>query len=170
VATDPESTTVVVTDANVLINFCHLERLSLFGRLAPLRFLVPQEVVDEIEEPDQRAAMGDALAAGHIEVLVISDMVALALFANLRSLMGRGEAACLAWAATAQCLIASDEKKRFRRKAVELLGESRILRTEDLLVQAIRRGMLSIAEADSCKTILAANRYALAFESFADLL
>ena len=97
-------------------------------------------------------------------------MEAKTLFANLRDLMGRGEAACLALAATTGCHLASDEKKRFRRKAIELIGEGRIVRTEALLLAAIRCGRRTVAQADEYKAVLAANRYAMPFATFADLL
>ena len=50
-------TIVVITDANVLINLIHIEQLSLLGALEPYKFRVPLEVVKEISEPDQRAAV-----------------------------------------------------------------------------------------------------------------
>jgi len=40
--------------------------------------------------------------------------------------------------------IASDEKKRFRRRAVELIGEARIFRTEHLLIEAIHRNLTTV--------------------------
>lgn len=45
---------VVVTDANILINLFHIGRLALLGELPPLRFMVPQEVCVEvaIHRPD----------------------------------------------------------------------------------------------------------------------
>jgi hypothetical protein len=81
-----------------------------------------------------------------------------------------GEAACLALAATTRSHIASDEKKRFRRRAVELIGEARILRTQQILLEAIRRNHLSVQQADMHKVTLAANNYALPFTSFAEIL
>ena len=45
----------------------------------------------------------------------IEELDTLTLFGELRDLMGRGEAACLAVAATRGYHLASDEKKRFRR-------------------------------------------------------
>ena len=84
--------------------------------------------------------------------------------------MGRGEAACLSLAVTMNCHIASDEKKRFRRRAVELIGEARILRTESILLVAIRQGRISVSEADGFKATLEANRYSMPFRSFSDLL
>lgn len=166
------STVIVITDANVLINFFHIEQLSLFGRFAKYRFLVPMEVIAEVEEPSQAAALAAALEAGHLGRLIIDEPMALALFSELRALMGRGEAACLAAAATATSkhLIASDEKRRFKRKTIELLGEDCLLRTEDLIACAVREGAITVAEADGFKAILAGNRYAMAFASFADVV
>ena len=97
-------------------------------------------------------------------------MESLQLFAELRDVMGMGEAACVALAATRGCHIASDEKKRFRRRAVELIGEQRIVRTEGLLLEAIRQARISVAEADGFKAVLAANRYSMSFQSFSDLM
>jgi len=163
-------TIVIVTDTNVLINLIHIGRLPLLGALEPYQFRVPREVLDEIREPDQRAALDAALVAGHIERVVIDTIEALELFGILRDVMGRGEAACLALAATAGCYIASDEKKRFRRRAIELIGEERILRTESLLLEAIRRQHISVAEADVYKLVLETKRYTMSFSSFADLV
>ena len=168
-ATNAE-TIVVVTDANVLINLLRIGQLPLLGKLDAYRFLVPEEVVAEVTDPDQREALSSALAAGYLRQAVVDTMESLALFAELRDVMGRGEAACLALAATTGCHIASDEKKRFRRRAVELIGEERIVRTEGILLEAIRQGRISVAEADEFKEALAANRYSMPFQSFSDLL
>jgi len=168
-ATNAE-TVVVVTDANVLINLIRIGQLPLLGQLDGYRFLVPTEVANEITEPDQREALSEALAGGYLEQVVVDTMESLQLFAELRDVMGMGEAACLALAATRGCHIASDEKKRFRRRAVELIGEQRIVRTEGLLLEAIRQARISVAEADGFKAVLAANRYSMSFQSFSDLM
>jgi|APFre7841882630_1041343.scaffolds.fasta_scaffold03552_3 predicted nucleic acid-binding protein len=168
-ATNAE-TIVVVTDANVLINLLRIGQLPLLGNLDAYRFLVPEEVVAEVTDPDQREALSSALAAGYLGQAIVDTMESLQLFAELRDMMGRGEAACLALAATMGCHIASDEKKRFRRRAVELIGEERIVRTEGILLEAIRQGRISVAEADGFKEALAANRYSMPFQSFSDLL
>ena len=168
-ATNAE-TVVVVTDANVLINLIRIGQLPLLGQLDGYRFLVPAEVLNEITEPDQREALSGALAGGFLEQVVVDTMESLQLFADLRDVMGMGEAACLALAATRGCHIASDEKKRFRRRALELIGEERIVRTEGLLLAAIRQGRISVVEADGFKAVLAANRYSMQFRSFSDLV
>ncbi|MPZ44737.1 MAG: hypothetical protein GEV05_15305 [Betaproteobacteria bacterium] len=134
-ATNAE-TVVVITDANVLINLLRIGQLPLLGKLDVYRFLVPEEVVGEITNQAQQDTLAAAIAAGHLGQIVVDTIEALALFAELRDVMGRGEAACLALAATTGCYIASDEKKRFRRRAIELIGEARILRTESILLEA----------------------------------
>lgn len=166
----PALTTVVITDANVLINFMHIGQVGLLGELSGYRFKLPAEVLNELTDGAQRTEIASAIAAGQLDLLVIDALDTLTLFGDLRQLMGRGEAACLAVAATTDCHLASDEKRRFRRSAVELIGEARILRTEDLLVLAIRCGKRTVMQADEYKLILAANRYAMPFASFADRL
>jgi predicted nucleic acid-binding protein len=163
-------TIVVITDANVLINLLRIGQLPLLGKIDAYRFLVPAEVVGEITDPAQQDALAAAIAAGHLGQIVVDTIEALALFAELRDVMGRGEAACLALAATTGCYIASDEKKRFRRRAIELIGEARILRTESILLEAIRQGRISVPEADGFKAVLEANRYSMSFQSFSELL
>lgn len=76
----------------------------------------------------------------------------------------------MALATTTAGHIASDEKKRFRRRAIELIGEARILRTESILLEAIRQNRITVVRADEFKATLEANRYSMPFASFADLL
>lgn len=168
-ATNAE-TIVVITDANVLINLLRIGQLPLLGALDAYRFLVPEEVVDEITDLAQSEQVASAIASGYLEKIAVVTMEALGLFAELRDVMGRGEAACLALAATTGSYLASDEKKRFRRRAVELIGEARILRTESILLEAIRQGRITVSVADGFKAVLEANRYVMPFASFSDLL
>ncbi|OWQ88403.1 hypothetical protein CDN99_16215 [Roseateles aquatilis] len=161
---------IVITDANVLTNFIHIGRLDLPGGLAAHRFAVPEEVIQEVDDPGHARALCAALEAKHLERLTINQSDTLALFAQLRTSMGKGEAACLAVAARHGHAVASDEKRRFRRMAIELLGEGRLLRTEDLILQAIRGGQISVGEADAFKSRLAERRYAMNFPSFAQLV
>ena len=163
-------TIVVITDANVAINLFHIGQLTLFGLLRPYRFRIPSEVLAEIIDPAQKAAVTACIEAGDIVEIAVNDMASLSLFADLRDVMGRGEAACLALATTGGFYIASDEKKRFRRRAIELIGEARILRTEHLLIEAIRRNYITVEDADRYKDMLATNSYALPFVSFAEVL
>ena len=160
---------VVVTDANVLIDFCHIGQLPLLGALTPYRFFVPAEVINEITEPAQQAEVAGALTQELIAMTVIDSIEALALFGTLRDLIGHGEAACLALAVTEGWMIASDEKRRFRREVVERIGAARLVGTESLLRHAISLGRVSVAEADGFKAVLEARRFVMPFASFGDL-
>jgi len=67
-------------------------------------------------------------------------------------------------------LIASDEKKKFRREALARLGNARMLDTPGILILAIKAGLLTIEEADNAKTILEHHRFTMNFISFHDVL
>ena len=84
--------------------------------------------------------------------------------------MGRGEAACLALAVTENWIVASDEKRRFRREALARLGEGRILTTPGLMVLAIRAGIITIEEADQAKAVLETKRFTMGFASFNEFI
>jgi len=84
--------------------------------------------------------------------------------------MGKGESACLAIAQRRKWIIASDEKRRFRREAVKRLGEGKILTTPGILLMAIKVGILSVEEADKAKVILEGRRFKRTFKSFGDFL
>jgi hypothetical protein len=128
---DPQAQLVVITDANILINFLHIGQLPLLGKLTAYRFVVPHEVIAEIEAPVHAADLAKAIAEGHLAAALIDSPTALALFAEL---------------------------------------EGRLLRTEHLILCAIREGHLTVEKADEFKAVLAARRYVMAFSSFSDCL
>lgn len=166
---DPSST-IVVTDANLLINLIHVGRLLLLGQLPGHRFVVPDAVVAEVSFDDQRAQLTAAVAAGAVSLCPLTDMSGLSLFAQFRTVMGAGEAACLALAEVNGWHVASDEKRRFRREVTARLGKDRLLTTASIYVLAIRAGLLSVAEADADKDVLASRRFLMKLKSFSDLL
>lgn len=163
-------TRVVVSDANVIINLIHVERLALFGALPRYDFVIPEEVDAEIKVPEQRARLSEAIHAGLLRKQAIVELAAVEMYAELRAKMGRGEAACLALAASKGWLVASDEKRVFRREAIKRLGPGRLLTTPGLFVLAIRAGVLSIDEADEAKRTLERHRFRMGFTSFRDVM
>ena len=167
-ASDP--TRVVVADANVLINLIHAGRLDLLGALTAFEFVVPDHVVAEITVPAQRQALEIALTRGALSTQSITDPRELATYAELRCIMGSGEAACLAMAEARGWLIASDEKRRFRREVIARLGEGRLVTTAGLFVMAIRVDVISVEDADQAKELLRRHRFRMTFRSFRDLL
>ncbi len=100
----------------------------------------------------------------------INDISAITLFAELTAFMGKGEAACLSLAVTRGWLIASDEKRVFKREAEARLGPGRLINTAGLLVFSIRAGLITIEEADELRAVLEQCRFRMKFASFRDLL
>lgn len=167
----PQAIRIVVTDANVLINLIHVDRLDLLAKLPGYEFVVPDHVIEEITVPDQRSRIDDALTNAWLRKASIVDVPEIALFADLHRVLGAGEAACLAVASSRGWYVASDEKGAFRREALSRLGQGRLLTTPGLLLMAIRCSVLSVEEADSIKLILEQHRFCLpSFRSFAELL
>lgn len=165
------SETVVVTDANVLINLIHADLLALLGDLPPYRFVVPDHVVNEITYAPQRKKLDAAIAAGSPVVVSITGTEALAIFSELVQVMGRGEAASLALADTLGYHVASDEKKGpFRRESLRRLGVGRILDTQSIILHAIRTRRITMERADQAKTTLEENRFKMDIKSFKDVL
>jgi predicted nucleic acid-binding protein len=161
---------VVVTDANVLISLMHAGRLDLLGALTAFEFVVPDHVVAEITVPAQRQALEIALTRSALSKQSITDPRELATYAGLRRIMGSGEAACLAMAEARGWVIASDEKRRFRREVIARLGEGRLVTMAGLFVIAIRAGAISVEEADQVKELLQRHRFRMTFRSFRELV
>lgn len=161
---------VVVTDANILINLIHIGRLSILGSLAQFEFVVPDEVVAEILNEEQSAALRAAIAASHLSHVGFQDTEEITAFAALASFLGKGESACLALAQRRGWWVASDEGGAFHREAQQRLGPGRLINTPGLLLFAIRTGVLTVEEADQAKAVLEQHRFRVRFKSFRDLL
>ncbi len=157
-------------DANVLLNLAFVNRLDLLGALPELEFRSPVEVLTEIVSARERMLVEEARSRGDLGDIAFSEVAELALFAELRRSLGMGEAACLALAVHRGALVASDEKRTFRREAETRLGPGCILNTPGLLLLAIRRSLLTTEEADELKRILESNRFRMKFGSFRELL
>lgn len=161
---------IVVTDANVLINLMHVARLDLCASLPGYEFVVPDHVREEIQDSHQRSVLDDALGRGRLRLEAITDLGSIALFAELTVYLGRGEAACLTLAVERGWVVASDEKRRFRREAENRIGKERIIGIKELYLLAIGAGMLNIDQADRDKAMLEQRRFRMGFTSFRDLL
>lgn len=165
----PKASKAVVTDANVLINFIHIQQLDLLSRLNDQGFIVPQHVIDEITWDSQANALSLALEEGHLHPCDLDDDETEDLYNSLRVFIEAGEAACIAIAHMRDYAVATDEKGDAERIATELLGKTRLLRTESILRRCIDAGLITVPEADAFKATLATKRYAMKFASFADL-
>lgn len=167
---DAASARTVVVDASVLINLIHLERLDLLAKLEGFEFAVPEQAKAEVSDPAQAAGLSRAIEAGWLRNETSTETKEIALYAELVAVMGRGEAACLAMAEGRGWLVGCDEGGRFRREALARVGQDRLVNTPGLFVLAIRRGLLTVEQADRIKDLLAQQRYVMPFASFRDLL
>lgn len=163
-------TRVVVADANILINLCHASLLSLLERLPGYEFVVPAEVDAEITDAEQRRQVDELLASGMVKREALVSPAELTIYAELRAIMGSGEAACIAVAECRRMYLACDEKRAFLREARARVGESRLLTTPGIFVLAIRAGLLTIDAADAAKQVLEQRRFKMRFASFADVI
>lgn len=159
----------VAVDASVLINFLLLNRVDILGALSGYRFVVPDAVHKEITRPNQQLLLSDAFDAKLFQKQEGADPNELQIFSALTEVMGVGEASCLAAAEYRGCLLASDERGLFLRIARERIGEHRILTTPEILLRAIRAGIITVEEADEAKACLEKHRFRMKFDSFADL-
>ena len=160
----------VATDATVIINLCHAQRLDLMSQLGPWEFVVPGEVKKEIKRPEQQALLADAIDHNHLRLVPITDLQEITTLAGLSRFLGKGEAACLTLAQHRGWHLASDEKGPFRREVDQRVGQQRLITTPGLLVMAIRRGVLTVDDADAVKQVLAQNRFRMKFNSFRDVV
>lgn len=143
-----QATQTVVLDTTVVIHLARAGRLGLLGLLEHLEFVVPDQVVEEVTYREQAAALERALEAGHLRRESSTDLTEIALYAELGQRMGKGEAACLAMAASRGWLLASDDRGRaFRRLVQEKIGAERLMRTSAIVAMACEDGALSHAEA-----------------------
>ena len=163
---------LVFTDANILINLIHIDRLHLLRDLTNLEFVVPEPVAVEIRRPSQRKRFDQSRAEGAFKIELLTDIEELTLYATLRKMMGDGEAACLAMASSRGAYVAtSDKKRKFLREAKRFLPAGRLMNLTDLLILAIQEDHLTIQEADQAKEFLETHhRFKLKFRSFADFL
>jgi len=123
---------LLVIDTNIIISLIQNDQLAILARLKGYRAVVPNEVINEVTNADQSKILSQALDDGILARDSVTGITELQLFSDYISRMGRGEAACLAIATSRGCKLASDEKRRFRRLAIEAIGEERIMTLEML--------------------------------------
>jgi predicted nucleic acid-binding protein len=168
---------IVVADTSVLINFLRIDRMDLIAN-HPASFIATDHVAAEIVDtyPDQQARYAAALNAAQITEQRIDDPAELELFLRLaaKGRLGAGERAAIAVALNRGCALAIDDSRAIHRALQEAaLGENAlsILRTQDIVVELIRKGVVSVEAADAIQVDWATNhRFKLKIASFQDLL
>ena len=161
---------VVVTDGNILINLSLINRLDLIRKLPPYSFVIPEQVVKEVKDPAQAAAIEAAISSGMLEEIQLTAIGELTIYGELVQIMGIGEAACLSLAQSRGWLIASDEKKKFQKETLTRRGPARLLNTAGIFLHAIKLGVVTLEDADHAKVLLEARKLKMQFASFRDIL
>lgn len=156
----------VALDACVLINFLNVDRISILGELSQYRFWISDAVHDEVIE--QRRGLAIAYRKGIVYREDTPQIEENKVIAELTLSMGKGEAACLAAAQCRGWMLASDEKGKFKKMAVERIGQERIIGTADILFAAIRNRIITVYQADEIKANLEGHAFMMPFRSFSD--
>ena len=167
----------VIADASVLINFLRIDRMDLIG-VHPGFFIVTDKVASEITYPDQKSCYEAALSSGYLVQQKIDDPLEVEQFLRLDlkygQHLGAGELSAIAVALNRNCRLAIDDNRAVRDALRDLgLGESpnRIIRTQDIIVELIKRNLLVFEEAESIRVDWETNhRFALKISSFRELL
>lgn len=160
----------VATDTCILINLVAVGRLDLLKTIPPFLFHAATEVLDEIEDLDQKAAVEQAIAAGYFDEVKLDQPGEVELFVNFNATLGKGESACLALAKARGWAIATDESKDLKWKKIIAGGGFAIINTPGILLAAIRAGALAVAAADQIKARLEQRRFKMKFDSFGSLI
>lgn len=139
-------------------------------------FVATDHVADEITRPLQRKRYEHACRAGHIVEEHIADPAEVDIFLRLddRGRLGVGERSAIAVALNRGYRLAMDDNKAIRRALAEAglaALELDIVRTESIVLELIRHGVLTIEEADDMLADWAANhRFKASSSSFRALL
>jgi len=156
-----------VTDASVLFNFLGLGRLELLTGL-PRRAVLTPEVNAETRR--NRAPLEAALAAGEIAIesppLELADA---ALFARLARRLSLDDASCVVAAKVLGADLATDDRAT-RRAAADLLPAGALVGTEELLAEAVRARLMTLAEGDALLGELVKIKYRPSVASLRELL
>ncbi len=168
---------IVVADTSVLINFLRIDRMDLIAA-HPASFIATDHIAAEIARtyPEQQARYAAALNAAQITEQRVDDPSELEMFLCLaeKGRLGAGERAAITVALTRGYALAIDDSRAIRRAVQEAaLGENTltILRTQDIVVELIRRRVMSVKAADVILVDWRSNhRFKLKIPSFAELL
>ena len=154
-----------VIDACVLINLAIVDRLPILENIPGARFLVLEDVRSEVTEPSQRSRMERAIEDGKLDTTQLKGEKALETYAELRRVLGKGDAACVAYAEANECFVATDDR-RMMKEIDRRCGKGRTITTPGLIVLAIRAGVITIEQADEIKNKLEENSFVMNFGSF----
>ena len=151
--------TVVVTDASVLVHFLRIDRLGLLAGHSH-SFIVTDHVADEVSDryPDLQQRFASAVEAGALSQQSVTKPAEIALFGTLSASrrLGAGECSAIAVAVHRGHILAINDR-RATTQARDADRTLRILTTRDLVVSMVNDGLLDVVEADRIKDEWAAH-------------
>ena len=145
----------IVIEASTLINFLRVNRVDLLAGLTAFRFILTENVQAEILPADysfEHANLVAGIYAGYLHVVSLTDPAEVAVYVAMQALrvLGDGECSSIAAAHVRGLPLAMDDGTA-RRKTVAHYPTVKLLDTVDLMVEALRLGLLTVAEADAIK-------------------
>lgn len=170
---DINSSTTLVVDTSVLINFLCIDRMDLLARHS-YAFVVTEHVAAEVKSDysDQRRRLDFALKSGVLREKRIEAQILAAISgsSDASKRLGLGERSAITLATTNGWKLAIDDR-RAAREALNIDPALEIMKTQDLVVSMIHEMLLNIDEADDIKRRWStSHRFHLQIASFADVL
>lgn len=164
---------IVIADTSVIVNFLAVDRMDLIQRHG-CRFFITNHVRQEITEHyhDQFTRLQLALEQNILEEIIVTDPEEVKTFVELTRLtrFGTGECACISVAMHRHYTLAIDDKSAIKQ-AILSCPAIHIITTQDLIIAMIKKGILSVNEADAIKDEWAySHKFKLKLNSFGDLL
>lgn len=162
---------IVVLDTSVLLNFLRVGRLDLLVGLPGHEFLVTDHVQGEVTDDGSARLLVAALAEKRLREERVDSPDEVAAFGQLTAVrtLGVGECAALAVAVCRRLPIAIDDKAA-RKKATAMFGFEQFVGTADLVVAAIRGGLIDVKGADEMQRLWESElRFRMGFGSFGEL-
>lgn len=135
----------VALDANILITLLNMNRLGLLTGLKGYEFYVPDQVVEEVHRKVQRERLREAIKAGWLKEIEVTDIAEMEIYAKYRHRFGKGESACLAVGRNRKWPVATDDRA-VKREVQVVMGSGNLLDTGAILAIAVKQGVLTSAE------------------------
>lgn len=166
-----DDTPRVFVDASTLINFLRIKRLDLLAGVWTVTHIV-EDVRAEILDANQVSVLEEALLVENIRIYQVTHLEDIQLAMKLRDDLGigSGEAFSFLAAKRENAVLAIDDERAVKRAKRFVTGVE-IVTTPEIIIQSIRKGIITIVEADVIKNEWATqHRFLLPFNSFSDIV
>lgn len=156
----------VVADTTILSNFVLIGREDILNKVFRNNFFTTEEVLKELKRGEDRGVIpkGDW---GWIKIVKIESPHENYLFQLFTGFLGKGESSCLSVAISQNFKVLTDDldaRRLSQRRGVPVSG------TIGVLVEAVRRGLLSSDEGNAVLSKMIAKGYFSPFERLDELL